>query len=42
MINSLTYSMTNYHVILEVQLVPQEGCECFQNSEIWVCLEKLT
>ena len=30
------------HVILEVRFVPQDGCKCFQNSEIRVCLEKLT
>ena len=29
-------------VILEVQLVPLEGCKCFQNNEIWICVEKLT
>ena len=30
------------HVILEVRLAPQDGCKCFQNSEIRVCLKKLT
>ena len=30
------------HVILEVHLVPQDESTCFQNSEILVCLEKLT
>ena len=27
------------HVILVVHLVPQDDCNCFQNSDIWVCLE---
>ena len=29
------------HVILEVHLVPQDACKCFQNNEIRVCREKL-
>ena len=33
--------LTHDHVILEVHLVPQDNCKCFQNNEIWVCLEKL-
>ena len=45
-----TYIIKNYqlpdlihnHVILEVHLVPQDGCKCFQNSEILVCLDELT
>ena len=30
------------HVILEVHLVPQGGCKCFQNREVRICLKKLT
>ena len=30
------------HVIREVHLVPQDGCKCFQNSEIRVCLATLS
>ena len=29
------------YVILEVHLAPQDGFKCFQNIEIWGCLEKL-
>ena len=29
------------HLILKVHLVLQDGCKCFKNSEILVCLEKL-
>ena len=45
-----TYILKNYqlpdlihdHVIFVVHPVPQDDCKCFQNSENWVCLEKLS
>ena len=36
----LIYVQLPDYVILEVHLVPQDVCKCFQSSEIRVCHEK--